>query len=89
MLIGSAPCFASDSCKSGAASVRAMSFASLSTTPAGVPTAALPNQEGLRAHTVAVLHAYARCINDHARQSDVSRITQRGSGDRVQLQDWV
>ena len=37
MIIGSAPCFASHSRISGVAKVRAMSFASLSTTPAGVP----------------------------------------------------
>lgn len=37
MFIGSAPCFASHSRKSDAASARAMSLASLSTTPAGVP----------------------------------------------------
>ena len=37
MIIGSVPCFASQSRISGVAKVRAMSFASLSTTPAGVP----------------------------------------------------
>jgi hypothetical protein len=49
ILIGSAPCFASRLCISGAAGARAMSFASLPTTSAGVPADThTPYQSGNR-----------------------------------------